>query len=102
MYNSVAHVALMTLIFQAIARMPALGLSFPQFFASGLSALRLLSAHVRLHGRYCEGQQGALLLPIVTPFDEIVSHFILQLITDTLVAILILMTISNSAGSLSR
>jgi|GEM_PF-3594001 len=36
------------------------------------------------------------------PFDEIVSPFILQLTTDTLVAILILMTIWNSAGSLSR
>jgi len=35
MFNPVAHVALMTLIFPAIARIPALGVSFPQFFASG-------------------------------------------------------------------
>nr|WP_274845975.1 hypothetical protein [Sinorhizobium meliloti] len=75
-FDPVAHVAMITLIFQTIARMPALGLSFPLFFASGYLPFAFYQRISRCPAscRHGEGQQGALLLPHSHPFDAIVSR----------------------------
>ncbi len=92
-FDPVAHVALMTLIFQAIARMPALDLSFPLFFASGYLPFAFYQRMSGFMAGTVKANKALFSYPIVTPFDAIVSRFILQLMTDTLVTILILVMI---------
>ncbi|WP_234825872.1 ABC transporter permease [Sinorhizobium meliloti] len=92
-FDPVAHVALMTLIFQAIARMPALGLSFPLFFASGYLPFAFYQRMSGFMAGTVKANKALFSYPIVTPFDAIVSRFILQLMTDWLVTILILVMI---------
>ncbi|MGK9286926.1 ABC transporter permease [Sinorhizobium meliloti] len=97
-FDPVAHVALMTLIFQAIARMPALGLSFPLFFASGYLPFAFYQRMSGFMAGTVKANKALFSYPIVTPFDAIVSRFILQLMTDTLVTILILLMILELDG----
>jgi len=97
-FDPVAHVALMTLIFQAIARMPALGLSFPLFFASGYLPFAFYQRMSGFMAGTVKANKALFSYPIVTPFDAIVSRFILQLMTDTLVTILILLMIIELGG----
>lgn len=97
-FDPVAHVALMTLIFQAIARMPALGLSFPLFFASGYLPFAFYQRMSGFMAGTVKANKALFSYPIVTPFDAIVSRFILQLMTDTLVTILILVMIFELGG----
>ncbi|RVI88604.1 ABC transporter permease [Sinorhizobium meliloti] len=97
-FDPVAHVVLMTLIFQAIARMPALGLSFPLFFASGYLPFAFYQRMSGFMAGTVKANKALFSYPIVTPFDAIVSRFILQLMTDTLVTILILVMIIELGG----
>lgn len=97
-FDPVAHVAMMTMIFQAIARMPALGLSFPLFFASGYLPFAFYQRMSGFMAGTVKANKALFSYPIVTPFDAIVSRFILQLMTDTLVTILILVMIIELSG----
>ena len=97
-FDPVAHVALMTIIFQAIARMPALGLSFPLFFASGYLPFTFYQRMSSFMAGTMKANKALLSYPIVSPFDAIVSRFILQLMTDALVTILILLMIIEMSG----
>ncbi|WP_201273425.1 ABC transporter permease [Sinorhizobium meliloti] len=93
-----AHILLMTVIFQAIARAPALGTSFALFFATGYIAFQFYQAMTGYLNAAVKANKALFSYPIVTPFDAIVSRFILQLMTDTLVTILILMMIIELGG----
>ncbi|MDK1494047.1 ABC transporter permease [Sinorhizobium sp. 7-81] len=84
-FDPVAHVAMMTVIFQAIARMPALGLSFPLFFASGYLPFTFYQRMSSFMAGTMKGNKALLSYPVVSPFDAIVSRFILQFMTDALV-----------------
>ncbi|MCA1494661.1 ABC transporter permease [Ensifer sp. NBAIM29] len=97
-FDPVAHVAMMTIIFQAIARMPALGLSFPLFFASGYLAFTFYQRMSSFMAGTMKANKALFSYPIVSPFDAIVSRFILQLMTDALVAMLILFLIIEIGG----
>jgi len=97
-FDPVAHVAMMTVIFQAIARTPALGLSFPLFFASGYLPFAFYQRMSSFMAGTVKANKALFSYPIVSPFDAIVSRFILQLMTDTLVTILILVMILELSG----
>jgi len=97
-FDPVAHVAMMTLIFQAIARMPALGLSFPLFFASGYLPFSFYQRMSSFMAGTMKANKALLSYPVVSPFDAIVSRFILQLMTDGLVTLLILLLIVEIGG----
>ncbi|MBD9541586.1 ABC transporter permease [Ensifer sp. ENS04] len=97
-FDPVAHVAMMTIIFQALARMPALGLSFPLFFASGYLPYTFYQRMCSFMAGTMRANKALLSYPIVAPFDAIVSRFVLQLMTDVLVAILILFLIIKFSG----
>jgi capsular polysaccharide transport system permease protein len=97
-FDPVAHVAMMTLIFQALARMPALGLSFPLFFASGYLPFTFYQRMSSFIAGTLKANKALLSYPVVSPFDALVSRFILQLITDALVAVVILMMIVEFGG----
>ncbi|WP_208179558.1 ABC transporter permease [Sinorhizobium medicae] len=97
-FDPVAHVAMMTVIFQAIARTPALGLSFPLFFASGYLPFAFYQRMSSFMAGTVKANKALFSYPIVSPLDAIVSRFILQLMTDTLVSILILVMILELSG----
>lgn len=84
--DPVAHVALMTVLFQAIARTPALGLSFPLFFASGYLPYSFYHRMSSFLAGTMKANKALLSYPIVSPIDAIVSRFVLQIMTDTVIA----------------
>ncbi|MFD2346432.1 ABC transporter permease [Sinorhizobium terangae] len=97
-FDPVAHVAMMTVIFQAIARMPALGLSFPLFFASGYLPFTFYQRMSSFMAGTMKANKALLSYPVVSPFDAIVSRFILQFMTDALVTLVILFMIVELSG----
>ncbi|WP_331376778.1 ABC transporter permease [Sinorhizobium chiapasense] len=97
-FDPVAHVAMMTVIFQAIARMPALGLSFPLFFASGYLPFTFYQRMSSFMAGTMKANKTLLSYPVVSPFDAIISRFILQFMTDALVAAMILLMIIEFGG----
>ncbi|WOS66821.1 ABC transporter permease [Sinorhizobium fredii] len=97
-FDPVAHVAMMTLIFQVFARMPALGLSFPLFFASGYLPFTFYQRMSSFMAGTMKANKALLSYPVVSPFDAIVSRFTLQLMTDALVSVLILFLIVELGG----
>ncbi|KSV61873.1 RkpT1, cell surface polysaccharide export ABC-2 transporter [Sinorhizobium sp. Sb3] len=85
-----AHIFLMTLVFQAIARTPALGTSFALFFATGYIAFQFYQAMTSYLNSAVRANKALLSYPNVAPFDTIVARFILQVFTTTLVAVIVL------------
>ncbi|NKN36851.1 ABC transporter permease [Agrobacterium sp. a22-2] len=85
-----AHVALLTLLFQVIARVPALGTSFPLFFATGYIAFNFYSSTVNYLSSAVKGNKALLNYPNVAPVDTVTARFILQLGTMSVVAFIIL------------
>lgn len=87
--DPLAHVAMMTFLFKAIARTPALGTDFALFFASGylpFSGYQGMSAFISGAVR---ANKNLFSYPVVAPIDAVVSRYILQLLTSVLVTIVI-------------
>ncbi|MCV9998860.1 ABC transporter permease [Pararhizobium sp. YC-54] len=85
-----AHVFLMTIIFQAIARAPALGVSFPLFFATGYIGFQFYQAMATYLNGAVKANRSLLSYPSVAPVDTIVARYFLQLGTTAVVAIVVL------------
>ncbi|WEX75094.1 ABC transporter permease [Sinorhizobium numidicum] len=88
-----AHIFLMTLVFGAIARTPALGPSFALFFATGYIAFQFYQAMTSYLNSAVRANRALLSYPNVAPIDTIVARFILQVCTTSLVAVVVLGTI---------
>jgi capsular polysaccharide transport system permease protein len=86
----VSYVVLMSFLFGALARHPALGTSFPLFFATGFIAFALYSDTYRYLTSSISANRALLSYPTVAPIDAFVGRFILQSITSLLVALVIL------------
>ena len=85
-----AHVFLLTIVFQAIARAPALGVSFPLFFATGYTAFQFYQAMGTYLNGAVKANRSLLSYPNVAPIDTIVARYFLQLGTTVLVGIVVL------------
>lgn len=85
-----AHVFLMTIIFQAIARAPALGASFPLFFATGYIGFQFYQATSTYLNGAVKANRPLLSYPSVAPIDTIAARYFLQLGTTVLVGIVVL------------
>ncbi|MDW9394360.1 ABC transporter permease [Sinorhizobium meliloti] len=85
-----AHILLMTAIFQAIARAPALGTSFALFFATGYIAFQFYQATTSYLNAAVKANKALLSYPNVAPVDTIVARLILQMGTTSLVAFIVL------------
>ncbi len=85
-----AHIVLMTLLFQAIARSPALGTNFPLFFATGYLGFQFYQAMVGYVNGAVKANRTLMSYPSVAPFDTIVARSILQLLTTAFVACIVL------------
>jgi capsular polysaccharide transport system permease protein len=88
--DPIAHIGFMTLIFSAIARSPALGTSFPLFFATGFIAFQFYRAIETYVSASTKSNRALLSYPNVAPIDSIVARYFLQLGTTTAVAMVVL------------
>lgn len=85
-----AHVLLLTIAFQAIARAPALGVSFPLFFATGYVAFQFYQAMTSYLNGAVRANKSLLNYPSVAPIDTVVARYFLQFGTTAMVAVVIL------------
>lgn len=88
-----AHIFLMTIIFRAIARLPALGTSFALFFATGYIAFQFYQAMSSYLNSAVRANKALLGYPNVAPIDTVIARFVLQIFTTSLVAFIVLGTI---------
>lgn len=86
----VAGIAILSVIFAAGFRAPALGISFPMFYATGMLPFSMysdISGKVALSILF---SKPLLAYPAVTYIDALLARFIVNLLTQLLVAYLVL------------
>jgi capsular polysaccharide transport system permease protein len=88
--DPISHIAFMSIIFMAISRTPALGTSFPLFFATGYIAFQFYQSLAGYLASAISGNRALLSYPAVAPIDTVFSRYLLQLITTALVGICVL------------
>ena len=89
------YVMMMTVVFGAITHTPALGDSFPLFFASGYIGFYFYHATLGYVGSALNGNKALLNYPTVAPIDTVVARFILQMFTNGFVAVAVFAIIIN-------
>lgn len=85
-----AGVALLTVIFSMAFQKPALGSNFPLFYASGLVPMGFFTAIAGRVGQSVTYSRQLLVYPSVTFLDAIVARFLLNTLTQVLVASVII------------
>jgi capsular polysaccharide transport system permease protein len=94
--DPVAHVLMLTIIFQAIAHLPPLGTSFTLFFATGYIGFHFYQGTTNYLNDALKGNKALLSYPNVAPIDTLVARLLLQLGTMSMVAFIVLgVTIST-------
>ncbi|SFA71869.1 capsular polysaccharide transport system permease protein [Poseidonocella pacifica] len=89
----VAGITLLTLVFSAGFRSPGLGVNFPLFYATGLVPFNLFSS---ISGRLAGSLQFSrplLTYPAVSFLDAIIARFVVNMMTQILVAYLLFTSI---------
>lgn len=92
-----AYIGLLTIIFGGISHTPALGTSFPLFFATGFLAFQFYNGTASYVMGAVASNKAMLQYPNVAPFDTVVARFLLQSATMTIVAIVVLTTIEETS-----
>ena len=87
--DPLAHVAMMTFIFGALARTPPIGTDFALFFATGFLPFSAYQGMSQFVTGAIRANKNLFSYPIVAPIDAVVSRYILQLLTSWLVTIII-------------
>lgn len=85
--DPVAHIVIMTVIFGAIARMPALGSSFSLFFATGYLPFMFFQTMQAYVSGAIKANKGLLSYPVVSPFDTVTARYLVQAFTSFAIAI---------------
>lgn len=86
----VAALTLMTLVFSAFLRSPALGSNFPLFYASGYLVFVIYIDVGNNVARAVQYSRPLLEFPAVTPLDTILARFLLNYLTHLMVVVIIL------------
>lgn len=88
-----ASVAVLSVVFSALMRTPALGISFPMFYASGmLPFLMFNGVHAKVAGGLTYSRP-LLAYPTVTFLDSLLARFLLEVMTKLLVAYIVFASI---------
>ncbi|MEO1554798.1 MAG: ABC transporter permease [Pseudomonadota bacterium] len=88
-----AVVAVLSLVFSALIRSPALGINFPMFYASGiLPFLLYTSVQTKVSGGLTYSRP-LLAYPTVTYLDSLVARFLLEVMTKVLVGYIVFTSI---------
>lgn len=88
--DPLGHVVLMTAVFSAVSRIPALGNSYPMYFATGYLAFNSYHAMVSYVSSAVRANKMILSYPSVALIDPIIARYILQLVTGATVALVIM------------
>ncbi len=78
-----ATIALLSLVFSAIARHPSLGTNFPIFFATGYGAFHIYKDISASVSAAVQSNRALLTFPRITMLDVIIARFLLQTATST-------------------
>lgn len=89
-----ANILFLTLIFMAITRVPALGTSFPLFFATGYVAFQFYQTTVSFINNAVKINKPLLSYPNVAPIDAVMARFLLQILTTSMVAVVVFTVLS--------
>lgn len=85
-----AGLAVMSLVFSALLNSPALGISFPMFYATGMMPFMLfMSVQNKVAGALTYSRP-LLAYPTVTFVDSIIARFVLELMTKLMVSYIVL------------
>lgn len=85
----VAGITLLTLVFSVAFRAPALGSSFPQFYATGMVPFLLFSGLTAKLAQSLNFSKPLLAYPAVTWLDALLARFVLNLMTELLVGYIV-------------
>lgn len=88
--DPVAHVLMLTIIFQAIAHLPPLGTSFTLFFATGYIGFHFFQGTASYLNDALKANRALLSYPNVSPIDTLVARLFLQMGTMSMVAFIVL------------
>lgn len=86
----VAIIAVLTVLFSQVSHTPALGTSFPLFFASGYVAFHWFHDISTVVARSAHVNRPLFLFPMVTPLDTVVARFVLQVLTAMAVGVIVM------------
>ena len=86
----VAGISLLTLIFSMGFRAPALGVSFPLFYATGMLPFLLFTHLANRVAQSLDFSRPLLAYPAVTWLDAILARFLLNLVTQLMVGQIVL------------
>lgn len=85
----VASIALLTLVFSVAFRNPALGINFPLFYATGMIPFTIFTDISGKVAQALNFSRPLLAYPSVTFIDAILGRFIINMLTELMVAYLI-------------
>ncbi|OWK24297.1 sugar ABC transporter [Rhizobium yanglingense] len=91
-----AHIAFLSVIFMAIAHAPALGTSFPLFFATGYIGFQFYQGMAGYLNGAVNANRAMLSYPNVAPIDTVFARYILQLGTSAVIGFCVFATIALS------
>ncbi len=86
----VGMIGLLSLVFSALARTPALGQNFVVFFATGYLAYNAYRTTADQISKAVRGNKALLKYPNVTVYDALVASGLLQFLTNCMITVLIL------------
>ncbi|KQR75657.1 sugar ABC transporter [Rhizobium sp. Leaf341] len=94
--DPLAHIAFLSFIFMGIARHPPLGASFILFFATGYIGFMFYQASAGYVTGSVRGNRPLLAYPNVAPIDTVFARHILQVGTNIVVSLAVLLPITLS------
>lgn len=89
----VGTIVVLTLVFSVMLRAPPLGTSFPLFYATGFLPYAMFNLQSNRIGGALTYSKALLAYPAVTFVDALLARFILALVTNLLVATLVLSSV---------
>jgi len=87
--DPVLFIAILTVVFSAVAHVPPLGRSFMLFFATGYASFYIYRSTADQVANAVEANRALLNYPIVRPYDAIISRVLLQAATLFVVNLLL-------------
>lgn len=82
-------ILLLSVLFSLAVRTPPIGQSFLLFYATGVLPFRSFGSMQNAVASAISGNRGLLAYPVVEPMDALISRFVLNFMTDFLVAALL-------------
>jgi len=87
--DPVLTIAILTMVFSAVAQVPPLGRSFTLFFATGYAAFYIYRSTSDQVSSAVQANRALLNYPIVRPYDTIIARIFLQIATLYIVNVLL-------------